>query len=197
MVLIVLHRHYLAFPNVRFSPVAQELGRSGELRLTKSGKILFRVYRPRRYEEWSCYLYISGKMISVDNTIIEGCEAQINTLNGYQYWFRFPTDTDASIFSCLLDQVEDLGSGQSQAQIREERRRLNFRQADLIWLERIVSDEDDRCTDDHWIEPWTDRDVIPDEDWADCRCREVGQIRYSCRYINEFCQTMRPITTLS
>jgi hypothetical protein len=187
MVFIVLHKQYIAFANVRFAWIPQDLGRSGELRLTRSGKILHRLYRPRTQNEANTYLYIPGKLIEIEDTRVFGCEARIVTMTGYQYWFRFQTDADAVVFARLLHEVEGLGYGLSRTEWREYRQRMSFQRFDLVNINRNVPGGD-KDTDDCWIEPWTNKDVKPDEEWADCRCHEIGHKRYAYDYSDEYCE---------
>jgi hypothetical protein len=187
MVFIVLHKQYTAFANVRIAWIPQELGRSGELRITRSGKILHRIYSPRNNNEKNTYLYVPTKDIDIYDTQVIGCEAKIVTISGYQYWFRFPSDADAVVFARLLHEVEELGCGLSRSEWREYRRRMSFRRFDLVNINGFDT-ASDKSDDDCWIEPWTNRDVVSDELWADCRCHEIGHKRYAYEYTNEYCE---------
>lgn len=187
MVFIVLSKQYIAFANVRFAWIPQDVGQSGELRLTKSGKILHRIYRPRNLSEARTYLYVPAQLIDIEETRIIGCEAYIVTIRGYQYCFRFPSDADAVVFARLLHEVEGLGHGLSRAEWRECRQRMNFQRSDLVNLHGTVSGGD-KNLDDHWIEPWTNLEVISDESRADCSCHEIGHKRYAYSYDDGYCE---------
>jgi hypothetical protein len=187
MVFMVLHKKYIAFANVRIAWVPQEIGRLGELRLTKSGKILHRVYTPRNATEANTYLNVPAKLVSVSDTRIIGCEAEIVTTTGYQYWFRFPTDAEAVVFARVLYEKEDLGYGFTRSEWRAYRQRMSEERFDLMSINRRHSGSD-KGSDDCWFGPWTISDVIPDESMALCRCHEVGHKRYAYEYIDGYCE---------
>lgn len=183
---MVLHKEYVGFANVRISWIPQELGQAGELRLTKSGQLLHRIYQPNKRDQVDKYLYIPIRLIDRQDTWADGCEAKIVTLLGYHTWFRFTSDAEAVIFARLLFDLEDLGEGYSLADWRLYRQRLGAYKIEYgaFLLDASLSyDEDDVC----WLEPWTLYDISSNPYWetTDCQCHDAGYGRYNSDYTDE------------
>lgn len=135
MVFMILHKAYTGFANVEFALMPQEDGLLGELRIS-TGFLQHKAYsKDHKYST-----------IFVHDIDIGSCEcfkSEVRVVNddGYEFWFRFQSEEDATIFYRMLKHKIEL------AQVE------------------VPSDEED-----YWEEgPWSVSDVElePDEH---CHC---------------------------
>lgn len=132
--------------------VPQDDGEPGELRLAIVGHLQHRVYKPKP-NGVPQYTNIFVGQVDVEQTDVIGCDTRVVTLDDFEYWFRFPSDSDATIFYRVLCHKMDL------AELGE-------------W---------DENEEDYWEEgPWTVNEVVSDH--LECRCYCHGHIRYAADY---------------
>lgn len=183
MVFIMLNKKSIGFGNVRLAWVPQELGQLGDLTLSLKGKLVYRTYNhincQAKYK--NTILYIPTELIDLEETRFKGCEAIIVTLLDYQYCFRFSSDADAVVFSRCLQQVEKIGRGLSNRELRDYKLIMSFGlEFGLIKIGPNEWDED-KNDDESWCLPWPVQSANI-QDFYDCRCHEIGHKRYGYYY---------------
>lgn len=174
MVLIVLHKKYIGFANVRVATLPHDSGRDGELRVTREGFIQHRLYEPKTEWETSSHLSISCRLIDVEQSHVHGCQARIVDILDYEYWFRFPSDVEGSVFALHMFghgqtgvSANDLSASSDDSQHDDQDRLSRARQ--------LLYDHQDSG----WIMPWTRNQVRPLRvHELSCRCHEIGTRHY-------------------
>lgn len=155
MVCIVLHNCYLGFANVRLATIPSEDGQAGELRISSNLDIQHRIYKPSNKIQARTYLSIHGYDLDETLTRIMGCDGRLVTVDGYEYWLRFPSDADAVIFARYLDEHITMYHFYSSGSFSG-------------WLSG----------------PWTIDEVTSSSssEGLECRCHQIGHIRYQRDY---------------
>lgn len=176
MVFIVVAKDYIGFPMTRLALIAQDDGQIGELRLTDSSQLLFRVYQPNDIIQCAFHWCIPTALIDGTRSYMVGCDVRIVTLNGYEFWFRFISDACSVVFSIILESYDNIGDGVEYLPGEI----IGNRQANQWFLFAHLAE----CrlllvSNRFWCEPWTRDEVDLSREYPSCRCDQVDYTRYT------------------